>query len=174
MPLHEPKQEALPDFSTHPDYKPVFDALVAGGQNREHATSLLADLWRKRANNDAPQPPVARRPLEDQLGDQQRGHPHGQAQHLLPPGALPAPQNAPRLAIDDQGWLAPDKAVERAPRLPPIDSEAKSLTMSLDRPTTYAIERFRKFEYTCPCGTSRNRAAKQPKINSLTAPARTR
>jgi hypothetical protein len=37
MPIVEPAQEGLPDFSTpgHPEYQQLFDTLVAGGQNRE-------------------------------------------------------------------------------------------------------------------------------------------
>jgi hypothetical protein len=48
---------------------------------------------------------------------------------------------------DDQDWFAPDKVDKRTPQLPPIDLDAKSLTMSLQCPTTYAIDKFRKFEY---------------------------
>jgi hypothetical protein len=32
-------------------------------------------------------------------------------------------------------------------RVPPIDRDAESLTMSLQRPTTYAAEKFRRFGY---------------------------
>jgi hypothetical protein len=69
MPIVEPAQEALPDFSTHPDYQQLFDTLVAGGQNREQATVLLAELWRKRTNNGPPQQhagPQPPKPLHEQ------------------------------------------------------------------------------------------------------------
>jgi hypothetical protein len=47
---------------------------------------------------------------------------------------------------DDQDWFAPDKVVKRTPQLPPIYRDAESLTMSLQRPTTYPAEKFRTFE----------------------------
>jgi hypothetical protein len=59
MPLPEQEQEAQPDFSTHPDYRQLFDTLVAGGQSREQANLLLANLWHRRANINAPQQQVA-------------------------------------------------------------------------------------------------------------------
>jgi hypothetical protein len=54
MPPPEPAQEAVPDFSTHPHFQPLFEALVAGGQTREQTTTLLAELWRTGAHNNAP------------------------------------------------------------------------------------------------------------------------
>jgi hypothetical protein len=62
MPPHEPVQEPLPDFSTHPHFQPLFDALVAGGQNREQATTLLAELWCTGVHNMEPQ--AAPQPIE--------------------------------------------------------------------------------------------------------------
>jgi hypothetical protein len=59
----------------------------------------------------------------------------------------PAPQDLPPLPNGDLDWLTPDKVDKRVLRLPPIDLGAKSLTMSLQCPMTYAIEKFRKFEY---------------------------
>ena len=47
------------------------------------------------------------------------------------------------LASDDQDWFMN----KRAPQLPPVDLDTKSRTLSLQRPTDYAIEKFRKFEY---------------------------
>jgi hypothetical protein len=187
MPLPEQEQEAQPDFSTHPDYRQLFDTLVAGGQSREQANLLLANLWHRRANINAPQQQVAPqlhepqqqqhlgdeapqqghvdqnepeqpnqlqlppqppiRDHEEQLGAQHQDHRQAQAPHPFPPGAPPVPQDLPPLPNDDQDWFTPDKADKRAPQLPPIDLDAESLTMSLQRPTTYAIEKFRKFEY---------------------------
>ena len=56
-------------------------------------------------------------------------------------------QALPRLPGDDHDWSAPDKADKLALQLPPVDLNAKSLTSHLQRPTTYAIEKFREFEY---------------------------
>ena len=41
----------------------------------------------------------------------------------------------------------PDKVDKRTRQLPPIDRDAESLTMSLQRPTTYAVQKFQIFEY---------------------------
>ena len=191
MPLPEPGQEAPPDFATHPHYQHLFDTLVAGGQNREQASLLLANLWRQRANVDAPQQHGEPQPPEPQhdpvvLGPQQgqadqiapeqpnqaqfphepqrppqppirnhegqqrgqhRDHQQGQDPHPPEPRVPPIYQEAPALPANDQDLFAPDTADKRGPQLPPIDLEAKSLTMSLQRPTTYAVEKFRKFEY---------------------------
>jgi hypothetical protein len=189
MPLREPGQEALPDFSTHPVFQPLFDTLVAGGQNREQATILLADAWCREAHDNAPQgapqppapqhldpgapqqghaghaepqplnpgqPPLQpqhhQQPLphnEDQLAAplQDRHQGQGQALHAVPLEGAPAPQVPPPLHNDDHDGLVVDKADKRGLNLPPIDLEAESLTMSLQRPTTYAIERLRKGEY---------------------------
>jgi len=71
MLLSELEQEALPDFSTHPDYQQLFNTLVGSVQSREQAT-LLASLWRKRTNNNVPQeheappPPKPQQHLADQ------------------------------------------------------------------------------------------------------------
>ena len=39
MPLAESEQEALPDFSNHPDYQQLFDTLAADCQNRDSTLS---------------------------------------------------------------------------------------------------------------------------------------
>jgi hypothetical protein len=189
MPLPDPGQDALPEFSTHPDYHQLFDTLLAGGQNREQATLMLANLWRTmanvlqqqkepqplephhhpddqgpqqgQANQNAPekpgqaqfphepqqqlQPPI--RNHEEQLGDRHRDH--QQEPEPRPPALdiFPIPQEAPPLPNDDQDRFTPDSTDKRGPQLPPIDLEAKSLTMNLQRPTAYAIEKLRKFEY---------------------------
>ncbi len=71
MPALEPEQEAQPDFSTHPDYQQLFEAVMTGGQSREQATLLLADLWRKMTDNNASQQRAASPPVEPQ---QNRGN----------------------------------------------------------------------------------------------------
>jgi hypothetical protein len=81
MPLAELAQEALPDFSTHPDYQQLFNILVTGGQTREQATLALGDLWRKRTNNGPPQ---------QQVGPQPPDPPRQQPQP--PPGGEEQPQ----------------------------------------------------------------------------------
>jgi hypothetical protein len=48
---------------------------------------------------------------------------------------------------DDQHWPALDRADKRTPQLPAFDPEAESLTNSLQRPITYAIDKLRRFEY---------------------------
>jgi hypothetical protein len=53
--MADPALEALPDFSTHPVYRRIFDALTPGGQNREQATLLRANFWHKRLNDIPPQ-----------------------------------------------------------------------------------------------------------------------
>jgi hypothetical protein len=40
-----------------------------------------------------------------------------------------------------------ERTDKRAPLLPPIDLEAESHTMSMQHPSTYAIEKLWKFEY---------------------------
>lgn len=72
MPVLEPGQEPLPDFFTHPDYQVLFNTLVAGGQDREQATLLLADLWLNRGDHNT-----------------QRAEPH-----LQEPQPLPQPRQA--------------------------------------------------------------------------------
>jgi hypothetical protein len=57
------------------------------------------------------------------------------------------PQDLPPLPNDDEEWPTQDKADKRGPHLPPIDLDGESLTMPLQRPTTYAIERLPKCEY---------------------------
>jgi hypothetical protein len=51
------------------------------------------------------------------------------------------------LFVNDHDETDPDNPDKRAPQLPPIDLEAKSRTMALQRPIAYAIERMRKHEY---------------------------
>ena len=94
------------------------------------------------------QPPPDLQLHEPPFGDPEEHpaqHPH-QAQGPLipPPGAPPAP---PPVPADDQDWLVPDRADRRAPQLPVADLNAKSMTDSLQRPSTYAIEKLSKFEY---------------------------
>jgi hypothetical protein len=180
MPPSEPEQEALPDFSTHPDYQLLFNTLVAGGQNREQATVLLTELWRKRIDNNnlqaGPQPQgphqlqlppggdVPQQGQADQDEPQQRVQdlqPHQQPIRDLeehPAAQLPdlhqgqapqpfPPRDLPPLPNEDQDLLAPGKVDRRAPRLPAVNLDAESHTMSLLRPTTFAIEKLRRFEY---------------------------
>jgi hypothetical protein len=175
MPLPEPGQAAPPDFSNHPDYQPLFDTLVAGGQSREHAFLLLTDLWQKRADNNAqqqhagPQPPEPQQLPGDQgqqqaQADQDVPDQPGQAQLPHEPRRPPQPpipnhENIPDHQQRDrhQGQdpqplalgvpLAPQEADKRGPHLPAIDLDAESRTASLQRPTAYAIDKFRKFEY---------------------------
>jgi hypothetical protein len=164
--MAEPAHEVLPDFTTHPHYQPLFDALVTGGHDRDQATLLLVNLWRNRANNPAPQqhgnpqpPEPLQQPQRPQppVGDEEQPQPPQDGQeephqlqpphpNLVPPGALPAPQELPPLQPNDQDWLAQERA-EKRPQLPPIDLEAESRTLSMQRPTTYAIEKLRKYEY---------------------------
>ena len=69
--MADPALEALPDFSTHPVYRRIFDALTPGGQNREQATLLLANFWHKRLNDIPPQQRHPRH-LPEEGGQQQR------------------------------------------------------------------------------------------------------
>jgi hypothetical protein len=193
----------LPDFSTHPDFRPLFDTLVAGGQSREQATLLLTELWHRRVRDNAlqapphplppqepqqqPQQPPDFRALRNEHADQiepqpldqgspppelqhrrlpiphHEEHPaaqlheprRGQAPHPVPLGGMPVPQDPPPLPSDNEEWPTQDKADKRGPHLPPIDLDGESLTMSLQRPTTYAIERLPKCEIRPRTTTSR-------------------
>jgi hypothetical protein len=90
-------------------------------------------------------PPIQN--YEEQLRDQHRDHQQGQVPRPPASGTLPTPQEAPLLPNDDQDWFTPNRADRRGPQFPPIDLEAKSRTMALQRPTAYAIGRLRKCDY---------------------------
>jgi hypothetical protein len=161
--MADPAEQALPDFSTHPHYQPLFDILIAGGQNRDQANLLLADLWRRGANNPPPQPqgPIQppeqqqQRPGEDEqprIGQAEQAQPqqpeHAHQQHdPQAPRQQPVPHDLPPPHPEDQEGIALERTDKRAPLLPPIDLEAESHTMSMQHPSTYAIEKLRKFEY---------------------------
>ena len=176
MPPLELPQEELehPNFETDPVYQPTFQALVAAGNDRDQVLRLLFDLWSRSTHNDAPQQQEA--PQLDHAqhnpGDhaQQEGHAEQglREQRELPPHphnfyqpqppqrhgdqeAHHVPVAVPRAPLptldDNENELAPDKMDKRTPQLPPLVRGAKSLTMSLTRPSTYALERLRKFEY---------------------------
>ena len=161
MPSPPPEQEQLPDFSAHPDYQLIFHTLVATGQGREQVTAMLTDLWR--ANRNAPQvgpqaPPQPERPDQNEPPQPDQDRPPN-PQPQQPPGPDPEerPQNPdeephppiilPPIPGNHQDPLAADPAGKRVPQLPAIDLDAESLTMSLQHPTSYALERFRKFEH---------------------------
>ncbi len=193
MPLPEPVQEEQPDFSTHPDYHPLFHALVAHGHNQDEATLLLLELWCRNTANNRPQQQPAQQPAvppQPQLPHNEvqqpghnepelPGHPihpqplHGPQplhqqraqdpgeqvklqQQVGDPGQGPhPPQPVEPLPLqdflqppdDNQDGPEPDKADRCTAQLPPVDLEAESHTMALPSPSTYAIEKFRKFEY---------------------------
>ncbi len=71
----------------------------------------------------------------------------GPAPPPFPDRAPHAPINLPPIPGNNPDPLIADIAGKRVPQLPPIDLDAESLTMSLQHPTSYAIEKFRKFEY---------------------------
>lgn len=86
-------------------------------------------------------------PNRDEHPEQPQDLEQGQDQHPLALGPPQAPLDAPPLPSDDLDGPTQHKADKRAVQLPPIDLDAQSRTMSLQRPTAYAIERFTKYEY---------------------------
>jgi hypothetical protein len=60
---------------------------------------------------------------------------------LFPPGGFTCTPGLtspplPTPPSDDRDWVTPDRADKQALQLPPIDLDAESLTMSMQRPTT--------------------------------------
>ena len=158
MPLVDHEQEEHPDFEAHPFYQHMFQALLTQGQNREEAMLLMIDVWNRTTRNNAqppdqpPQPPDNdNQPGQDgqdnQQQDDQDPPPFQEPDIPLPPRNFPARQGPPPVPNNHQEGPAPDKPERRALHLPPVDLNARSLTEDLERPTSYAIERLRKFEY---------------------------
>lgn len=164
--MTDPALEALPDFSTHPCYRRLYDALTPGAQNREQATLLLANVWHPRhlqeggqqqrpvklEQGEPRQPDYAQQPRHLHAPHQRPPPNHGDQHHGHAPRPFPlgpplTPQELPPRQAEDQGWFAPDKADKQTLQMPPIDMKAQSRTMFLRRPTTYALEKFRGFEY---------------------------
>jgi len=144
------EQVELPDFETHPDYQRLFQAMILQGHEREQVTELIADVWRRteQANarqqpNVPPQGPV-QQPLPPDDNPQQQEHPeqnqpeqHPHRDHDQHPPLPNAGQNEP----------AADRAGKRVIQFPPVDLKAKSSTTSLQRPSTYALDKLKKGDY---------------------------
>ncbi len=110
-------------------------------------------LQPEQADQDQPdqpwreQTPLAPRPFIHQPGEQQREIAREQ-DFLQPPPQEPLlPQDFPQPPGDDQDRHATDRQEKRASQLPPIILGARSSTLALHQPMTYAIEKFCKFEY---------------------------
>ena len=165
MPPAEVPQEEHPDFETHPVYSVLFQTLIANGQSREQATQIILDVSQRAARENerlqqaAQQPPPPQQPPQQPGDNAQQAEPNRpeqreqeepqlpnqQREQSLPPFQPRDPQGL--LLFPDQDGAARDNANKGAPQLPPIDLKAKSIITSLQRPSTFALEKFRKYEY---------------------------
>src|SRR6267154_3717963 len=90
---------------------------------------------------------------------QYQEHCHRPPPHPFPPGIPPQPQEVPPPHADVDDWFPQDRVDKRVPQLLPVNLEAKSCMMALQRPPTYAIEKFHRFEYI-PLWYSQSKVAK--------------
>ena len=136
MPLPIQEQEVQLDFGTHPQYRQLFDTLLAGGQNREQATLLLADLWHWRANINVPQQQVGPQLHEPQQPQQQhnpgdealqQGHvDHNkpkQPNQLQPPRQPPIQDHREQLGAHHQDHHQAQAPHPFLPKAPPVPQD---------------------------------------------------
>ncbi len=109
--------------------------------------------WPEHADQNQPnqlpreQPPPEPQPFIHQLGQQHRDLLQEQEPLQPQPQEPPRPRDFPHPLGDDQDRLATDKQDKRASQLPPVILGARSWTIALQQPMTYAIEKLQKFEY---------------------------
>jgi hypothetical protein len=161
------EQEENPDFENHPVYSTLFQTLITSGQSREQATQIILEVSQRAARENERLQQAAQQPLLPQQPPQQPGDnaqprehnqpgqqgqeqpqlPDQQGEQGLPPFQPRDPEPQGLLFFPNQDGAARDNANKGAPQLPPIDMKAKSIITSLLRPSTFALEKFRKYEY---------------------------